>query len=97
MRKHQRSNIDGTASVVRQALEAGARRLVFASSLIAMLPPDLGKVLSEESPTAEYIPYARSKSIGERTVSEASDRLPSVVLRIGGVFSDCVSFPLSTA
>jgi nucleoside-diphosphate-sugar epimerase len=91
--EYQRTNIDGTINLVRLAAETGVRRLLFASSVIAMLPPPPGEVLNEESSTADYIPYARSKSIGERVVRDASDRLPSAVLRIGGVFSDWCELP----
>ncbi|HYW80834.1 MAG TPA: hypothetical protein VE890_14735, partial [Thermoguttaceae bacterium] len=43
--------------------------------------------------TADYIPYAKTKMLGEQAVREASDRLPAIVLRIGGVFSDWCELP----
>jgi nucleoside-diphosphate-sugar epimerase len=67
--------------------------LVFASSMVAMLPPPPTEMLDESSPTADYIPYGKSKALGEQMVKEFADRLPSIVLRIGGVFSDWCELP----
>ena len=91
--EYQRTNVDGTANVVRSATETGTKRMIFASSMVAMLPPPHGQRLSERTPTAGFIPYGRSKSLGERMIREASDYLPSIVLRIGGVFSDWCELP----
>ncbi len=91
--EYQRTNVDGTSTVLRVAVENGAGRLIFASSIIAMLPPQQGEVLTERSPTSAYIPYGESKCIGEQLVKDASDRLPACVLRIAGVFSEWCELP----
>ena len=91
--EYERTNLQGTANVLRCAIRSGAKRLLFASSIAAMLPPPPGQMLTEKTMTADYIPYARSKSLGEKMVREAADRLPAVVLRIGGVFSDWSELP----
>lgn len=96
-REYNRTNIGGTANLLRSGTEVRVKRLIFASSIAAMLPPAPGRILTEMSPTADYIPYAQSKSVGERMLREASDRLPAAILRIGGVFSDwCELPPLSS-
>jgi len=95
--EYQRTNVDGTANVVDTGIEVGVERLIFASSMIAMLPAPKGQRLTEESPAASRLPYGRSKAIGESIVREHSHRLPAIVLRIGGVFSDwCELPPLSS-
>jgi nucleoside-diphosphate-sugar epimerase len=95
--EYERTNIKGTAHLVRCAAEAGVKRLIFASSVAAMLPPTPGGILTETAPTSDYIPYAESKSVGEMMLRQASDRLPTIILRIGGVFSDwCELPPLSS-
>jgi len=91
--EYERTNLQGTANVLRSAIEAGVHRLIFASSIAAMRPPPLGKVLTEQCPTADCIPYGKSKSIGEEMVRHASNHLPSIVLRIGGAFSDWCELP----
>ena len=95
--EYQRSNVDGTLNVLTSASDGQARRLIFASSMVAMLPPPPGEMLNESSPTADYIPYGKSKALGEQMVKEFADRLPSIVLRIGGVFSDWCELPPLTS
>jgi hypothetical protein len=58
-----------------------------------MLPPTSGGARTEKTPTADYIPYAKSKSLGEQMIRAASNRLPTIVLRIAGVFSDWSELP----
>ena len=95
--EYERTNVGGTANVVQLAIECEVARLIFASSLVAMCPPAPGTMLDERTPTADIIPYGKSKAISEAMIAEASDRLPSIVLRIGGVFSDwCELPPLSS-
>ena len=87
------TNLDGTRNILEAALRHRARRLIFASSVAANLPPPPGQRLNERSPADGTIPYARSKAIGEAMVEERAPRLPAVVLRIGGVFSDWCELP----
>ena len=63
--EYDRTNIRGTETIVKSACKVGVKRIIFASSVAAMLPPMPGRCLTEESPTSDYIPYAKSKSIGE--------------------------------
>jgi nucleoside-diphosphate-sugar epimerase len=93
MPEYNRTNLDGTLNVLRSAGQSGAQRIVFASSIAAMEPAPLGAALTEKTPTAGRIPYAKSKSAGEELVRDAATRLPGVVLRIGGAFSDWCELP----
>jgi len=93
VREYQRTNVEGTANVIDASIIEGVRRLIFASSIAAMEPPTGGAYLSEESLTSEFLPYARSKSLGERLLVEASAQLPCNILRIAGVFSDWCELP----
>ncbi len=95
--EYQRTNLHGTANVLRCATESEACRFIFASSLVAMLPPPPGEMLNENSPTADFTPYGKSKARGEQLVRQAAEHLPSVVLRIGGVFSDWCELPPLTS
>ncbi len=91
--EYDRTNLGGTRNVLEAATRHGARRLIFASSVAATLPPPPGRRLNERSPADGTIPYARSKAIGESMVAEHAPRLPAVVLRIGGAFSDWCELP----
>ena len=43
--------------------------------------------------SADFIPYAKSNQIGEELVGEGADKLPAVLLGIGGAFSDWCELP----
>lgn len=64
-------NVDGTRAVARAAAEAGARRLVLASS-IAVYGPVAGGVVTESTPLRTVgDPYGDSKVAGEAAAREA--------------------------
>jgi nucleoside-diphosphate-sugar epimerase len=91
--EYERTNVGGTSNVVQMAIESNAPRLIFASSMVAMCPPSPGTMLDERTPTADVIPYGKSKAMGEKMIAEASDQLSSIILRIGGIFSDWCELP----
>ncbi len=91
--EYQSTNITGTANVLNASKYEGVNRLIFASSIGAMKPPPVGSSLTEESPTSEFIPYARSKFLGEKLIMETSPQIPYTILRIAGVFSDWCELP----
>jgi nucleoside-diphosphate-sugar epimerase len=91
--EYERTNVCGTSSLLQAAKDAGVRRIVFASSIVAMEPPSPGETLNERTPTFDLIPYAKSKSIGEAMIAESAGDVPGVALRIGGAFSDWCELP----
>lgn len=91
--EYERTNIQGTSNVLQAAKNAGVQRVIFASSTAAMVPPPPGQTLTEKAPTCDLFPYAKTKSIGEEMIAEGADRLPGIVLRIGGAFSDWCELP----
>jgi nucleoside-diphosphate-sugar epimerase len=93
VQEYERTNITGTANLIDASRNGGVKRLIFASSVAAMEPPASGSSLNEKSPPSEYTPYARSKSLGEKLLEEASSELPCIILRIAGVFSDWCELP----
>lgn len=91
--EYQRVNLDGTRNVIEAAIKCGAKRLIFASSQMALEPPGAGEVLTEQTRATSRLPYGASKAAGEAICREASQRLPITVLRIGGIFSDWCELP----
>jgi hypothetical protein len=79
--------------LIRAACDAGVKRLIFAGSIASLDPPLPGEVLNEKTPAGNLIPYSRSKAEGEALLKKNSPCLPSIVLRIGGVFSDWCELP----
>ncbi|MFI5198244.1 MAG: NAD-dependent epimerase/dehydratase family protein, partial [Thermoanaerobaculia bacterium] len=68
-----RINVEGTASLLRAAEEAGVRSFVFASSVKAMGEGG-DEYLDEEAPAAPRGPYGRSKLEAERLVLKTGFR-----------------------
>lgn len=90
---YDRTNVKGTFNIIRAAAKAGVKRVLFAGSIAALAPPEPGQVLKETTPSNGRVAYARSKAIGERICYENAARVPAVVLRLGGVFTDWCELP----
>jgi nucleoside-diphosphate-sugar epimerase len=91
--EYERTNVHGTANLLRAAKDTSAQRVIFASSIAAMEPPPPGQSLTERTPTSSFIPYARSKHLGEQMIEKEASSLPGIVLRIAGAFSDWCELP----
>lgn len=87
------TNIRGTSNIIEAAHRAGVKRIIFASSIASLKPAPEGEFLTENSPTNGDVPYGKSKAIGETLLSENSQRVPAVALRLGGVYSDWCELP----
>lgn len=91
--EYDRVNIRGLRNVLAGACRTGTQRFLFAGSIAALPPPPPGGVLSEQSSPGMTTAYTRSKTIGESLLAEYSERMPTVALRIAGVFSDWCELP----
>ena len=86
--KYERVNVDGTATVVEEAMAAGVRRVVFFST-IAVYGDSGGQILTEETPPQPDTFYAQTKLEAEKIVLQArgrDGRPLGVVLRMGAVY-----------
>jgi len=86
--KYERINVEGTATVVDAARQAGVRRLVFFST-IAVYGASAGSVLTEESPAHPDSFYAHTKLKAEGIVLAAKRKGGEplgTVLRLGAVY-----------
>lgn len=79
----QEINVEGTRRVLAAAAQAGARRVVLASSC-AVYGDEPSMPKMETSPTAPASPYAESKLAGEKLCAQAT--LPAVALRFFNVY-----------
>jgi nucleoside-diphosphate-sugar epimerase len=87
------TNVIGTRHMIDVAYEKGVRRLLFAGSIAALEPLHSGNVLTENSSAYGNIAYSKSKAMGEQLLFNNSDRVPVVILRLGGVFTDWCELP----
>lgn len=90
---YDHTNVKGTLNIIQAASKACVKRVLFAGSIAALEPPKPGLLLKETSPPGGHVAYARSKALGERICFENAGRVPAVVLRLGGVFTDWCELP----
>ncbi len=87
------TNVIGTRNIIEAAYDAGVSRILFAGSIAALEPMPHRKILTEQSQVYAKIAYSRSKALGEKLMIEHSERVPAVILRLGGVFTDWCELP----
>lgn len=91
--QYGKTNIEGTKNVISLAEQLELKLFVFSSSVAACSFPNKGEFLNESSlPDGEHI-YAWSKREGEKLIKEASDKIPTCIVRLGAVYSDWCEFP----
>lgn len=78
------NNVAGTLNVLRAAEAAGCRRVVFASSVQAVLAYPAGQTLPDDAPPRPANLYGASKALGESFCSVFAGRgLSCIAVRIG--------------
>jgi len=81
--------VEGTRNVVSACLETGVRRLVYVSSIHALVEPPHGTVIDESAPfdpSRISFPYGRSKARASLEVLEAVERgLDAVIVCPTGI------------
>ena len=80
-----RVNVDGTRSLMQQALAAGVERIVYTSSVAALKVAGATSPVDETSPLAAHEAigaYKRSKTLAERAVEAMilQDKLPAIIV-----------------
>jgi nucleoside-diphosphate-sugar epimerase len=88
--------VQGTGRLLRALRRFHVEQFVFSSSLLVMQPTRPGQPLTEHSPTEANWEYPRSKLEAEDIIRLERGPIPTVILRIAGVYDeDCHSLPLS--
>jgi UDP-glucose 4-epimerase len=77
-------NVIGTSNVLHYALAAGAKKMIYASTLSVHGKVDVS-VVDEHTPIVDSDIYGASKYLGERLLAATADRLASVAVRLPGV------------
>ena len=90
--EYWRTNVEGMRNVLEECRSLKLKRLVFSSSVAACSFPKADHLLTEESPPdGEHI-YAVTKRIGEEMLAEYDDEIPSCIIRLAALFSDCCEY-----
>lgn len=82
------TNVEGTATVLAGALEAGIERFVHVSTVVVVGKTETGQVIDESHPCSPLDPYQRTKLEGEKLVLAyyREQGLPVVLLRPGAFY-----------
>ena len=89
----ERTNVHGLDNILEAASREQIRRFIFAGSIASLPSPSPGSLLTEASRPVSTIAYTRSKTIGENLLAKFTPQMPTVTVRIGGVFSDWCELP----
>lgn len=90
--------VEGTRRLLQELRQQAfeVEQFVFSSTLLVMKPENNGKHVSELSPTEPKWAYPQSKLETEQVIHAERGTIPTVVLRIAGVYDEeCHSLPLS--
>jgi nucleoside-diphosphate-sugar epimerase len=91
--KYEKVNVEGTRRLLHalQGFEVG--QFVYASTMLVHAPAAPGTRITEDTALAPKWPYPESKVAAEEVVHRERGRIPTVVLRIAGVYTDDCEVP----
>ncbi len=96
--RYRKLTVEGTFRLLRKLREFQTEQFVFSSSLLVLEPvEDENEKLTEFSPLEdEPWDYPRSKIEAEKLIRQERGDIPTVILRIAGVYDDdCHSIPIA--
>jgi nucleoside-diphosphate-sugar epimerase len=88
--------VEGTGRMLRELQNYDVGQFIFSSSMLVHQPNKPGEKITEESPIEPTWQYPKSKVETEKLIHEKHGKIPSVLLRIAGVYADdCHSIPIA--
>ncbi len=94
--KYQEITVKGTERLLDCLKRFEVEQFLFTSTMLIHAPTAPGKPITEESPIAPTWDYPLSKVQTEELIHEKRGDIPSVLLRIAGVYDNqCHSIPIS--
>jgi nucleoside-diphosphate-sugar epimerase/uncharacterized membrane protein len=90
---YRKVNEEGTRRLLRHLQALEVEQFVFASSMLVHAPTEPGVPIDEASPLAPRWAYPQSKLETERVVEQEHGKIPYVLLRIAGVYTNEVQPP----
>jgi nucleoside-diphosphate-sugar epimerase len=94
---YDRLTVEGTFRLLKRLKEFRVEQFIFSSTILVMEPSKEGELLTEVSPLEdEPWDYPRSKIKTEELIRQERGNIPTVILRIAGVYDeDCHSIPIA--
>ncbi len=85
---YKKITIDGTDRLLNSLNDFQVDQFIFSSTMLIHEPCVVGDHIDESAPLLAKWPYPQSKIETERLIREGHPRVPSVFLRIAGVYTD---------
>ncbi|HEY2810707.1 MAG TPA: NAD(P)-dependent oxidoreductase [Rhabdochlamydiaceae bacterium] len=93
---YERITVKGTERLLQGLKEFEVEQFMFSSTMLVHKPSLPGQKITEDSPIEAKWDYPLSKVHTEAAIHRLRGKIPSVILRIAGVYDDhCHSIPLS--
>lgn len=85
---YQSVNVEGTRALLRALQAFEVEQFVYASTMLVHRPCRPGERIDETAPIEPRWAYPRSKAAAEAVVHECRGNIPTVVLRLAGVYDE---------
>ncbi len=86
--RYQSVNVDGTQRLLRGLQGFEVEQFIYASTMLVHAPCRPGEHIDETQPIAPGWAYPKSKAAAEAVVRAERQHIPSVVLRLAGVYDE---------
>jgi UDP-glucose 4-epimerase len=94
--KYNKITVQGTKNLLKALQSFEVEQFIFSSTMLVHKATKPGKKLTEDSPLDGNWAYPKSKIETEEVIAKYRGKIPSVVMRISGVYDDdCDSIPIS--
>jgi nucleoside-diphosphate-sugar epimerase/uncharacterized membrane protein len=91
--QYEAVNVDGTRRLLRALQAFQVEQFVYASTMLVHAPTQPGVPINEEAELAPKWPYPKSKLAAEATVHGERGKIPAVILRLAGVYTEDCEVP----
>lgn len=93
---YNKITVEGTRRLLRGLRHFDVEQFIFSSTMLVHAPCQPGTKINEDWPIQPRWAYPESKVTTEKVIHEERGRIPTLILRISGVYDDeCHSIPIS--
>lgn len=93
---YEKITVEGTRRLLRGLQSFHVEQFIFSSTMLVHAPCKVGEKINEDSPIKPKWAYPQSKVKTEKVIHEERGDIPTVILRIAGVYDDgCHCIPIA--
>lgn len=93
---YEKITVRGTERLLKELTTFEVEQFIFSSTMLVHAPCKRNEKINEQWPVAAKWAYPRSKICAEKIIHEVRGKIPTVILRIAGIYDDkCHSIPIS--